>query len=213
MHILPPGKGLVQNGQQGAIQLHCHHLARPIGQLAGQWADARADLQHAAVLICPRCGGNVLRHPGLNEKILSHGLGEVEAVPRQKSLDVIDVADVHSISSVREGWWLYPTIYIMKKQGTYIIYNVQQCDGFLREKKKNRRKRLLAAMWRRERDSNPRTGINRYTISNRAPSTSSAISPGRLRRSAGQQSYYNSFSPVVKPFLEIFRIFFSEASE
>ena len=31
--------------------------------------------------------------------------------------------------------------------------------------------------WRRERDSNPRTGISRYTISNRAPSTSSAISP------------------------------------
>ena len=30
--------------------------------------------------------------------------------------------------------------------------------------------------WRRERDSNPRTGINRYTISNRAPSTNSAIS-------------------------------------
>ena len=30
--------------------------------------------------------------------------------------------------------------------------------------------------WRRERDSNPRTGFNRYTISNRAPSTNSAIS-------------------------------------
>ena len=35
----------------------------------------------------------------------------------------------------------------------------------------------LAPIWRRERDSNPRTGISRYTISNRAPSTSSAISP------------------------------------
>ena len=34
-------------------------------------------------------------------------------------------------------------------------------------------------LWRRERDSNPRTGISRYTISNRAPSTSSAISPWR----------------------------------
>ena len=33
-----------------------------------------------------------------------------------------------------------------------------------------------ATTWRRERDSNPRTGINRYTISNRAPSTNSAIS-------------------------------------
>ncbi len=31
--------------------------------------------------------------------------------------------------------------------------------------------------WRRERDSNPRDAINAYTISNRAPSTSSAISP------------------------------------
>ena len=34
-------------------------------------------------------------------------------------------------------------------------------------------------LWRRERDSNPRTGLSRYTISNRAPSTSSAISPYR----------------------------------
>ena len=33
------------------------------------------------------------------------------------------------------------------------------------------------SFWRRERDSNPRTGISRYTISNRAPSTNSAISP------------------------------------
>ena len=31
--------------------------------------------------------------------------------------------------------------------------------------------------WRRERDSNPRTGISRYTISSRAPQTSSATFP------------------------------------
>ena len=36
---------------------------------------------------------------------------------------------------------------------------------------------MLAPIWRRERDSNPRDAINAYTISNRAPSTSSAISP------------------------------------
>ena len=36
--------------------------------------------------------------------------------------------------------------------------------------------RSALCFWRRERDSNPRTGINRYTISNRAPSTNSAIS-------------------------------------
>ena len=35
----------------------------------------------------------------------------------------------------------------------------------------------LLRRWRRERDSNPRDAINAYTISNRAPSTSSAISP------------------------------------
>lgn len=33
------------------------------------------------------------------------------------------------------------------------------------------------SLWRRERDSNPRDAINAYTISNRAPSTNSAISP------------------------------------
>ena len=43
--------------------------------------------------------------------------------------------------------------------------------------KKKRHTYVYLFFWRRERDSNPRTGISRYTISNRAPSTSSAISP------------------------------------
>ena len=36
---------------------------------------------------------------------------------------------------------------------------------------------VVLFLWRRERDSNPWDAINAYTISNRAPSTSSAISP------------------------------------
>ena len=35
-------------------------------------------------------------------------------------------------------------------------------------------------VWRRRRDSNPRTAFNGYTISNRARSTSYATSPGQV---------------------------------
>ena len=47
----------------------------------------------------------------------------------------------------------------------------------LTHKNRDTLKRASLFSWRRERDSNPRTGISRYTISNRAPSTNSAISP------------------------------------
>ena len=55
-----------------------------------------------------------------------------------------------------------------------------------------------ATTWRRERDSNPRTGINRYTISNRAPSTNSAIS-ANLFCCISNIGYYNSFPQNVNP--------------
>ena len=48
------------------------------------------------------------------------------------------------------------------------------------KRKSHRQKPTGFSFWRREGDSNPRTGLSRYTISNRAPSTSSAISPNCL---------------------------------
>ena len=71
--------------------------------------------------------------------------------------------------------------------------------------------RLLAVclfLWRRERDSNPRTGISRYTISNRAPSTNSAISPGCCASHRHSIMYYTSFFWIVKPFFGKSRFFF-----
>ena len=53
------------------------------------------------------------------------------------------------------------------------------------------------SIWRRERDSNPRDAINVYTISNRAPSTNSAISPtdndNYNKKSLQRQVFFQSF--------------------
>ena len=59
---------------------------------------------------------------------------------------------------------------------TFKFRRVQAASGSRNPKQKDILSDVLL-FWRRERDSNPRTGISRYTISNRAPSTSSAISP------------------------------------
>ena len=66
----------------------------------------------------------------------------------------------------------------------------------------------IPGFWRRERDSNPRTGISRYTISNRAPSTNSAISPYFVAWSLARSNkmYYNSFLQCVKHFEKFFQI-------
>ena len=66
---------------------------------------------------------------------------------------------------------------------------------------------MTVDFWRRERDSNPRTGISRYTISNRAPSTNSAISPSILFFAVcpDDMGYYNRYFERVKHFFDFFR--------
>lgn len=93
--IFAPGHGLLQHRPQPPVQLHGHHLPGPPGQLPGQGADARADLQHPGVLVRAAGGGNVPGHPPLNEEVLAHGLGKVKAVALQKRLNVIAIAKVH----------------------------------------------------------------------------------------------------------------------
>ena len=88
------GHGLRQHRRQPAIQLHRHHLLRPAGQLHRQRADARAYLQHAAALRASG-GGDVLRHPSLDEEVLPQGLGKAEAVAGQQGLYVVAVTKVH----------------------------------------------------------------------------------------------------------------------
>ena len=79
--VLPqPERVSSRMGQKGAVQLH-GDPPRPPGELDGEGADAGADLQHAAGGIGAGGVGNIIGHPGLNEKILPHALGKAEAVP------------------------------------------------------------------------------------------------------------------------------------
>ena len=89
------GHGLGQHGVQAAVQLHGHHLAGAAGQLCGEGADAGANLHHAGVFIRAAGGGNVLRHPALDEKILPQSFGKAKAMPRQQGLYVVAVAQIH----------------------------------------------------------------------------------------------------------------------
>ena len=65
-------------------------------------------------------------------------------------------------------------------------------------------------VWRRRRDSNPRTAFNSYTISNRARSTSYATSPGQVGVPAERYAIIMNLSTLVKvemtTFLRIFKI-------
>ena len=88
------GHGLRQHRRQPAVQLHGHDFFRPAGQLHRQRADARADLQHAAALRASG-GGDVLRHPALDEEVLPQGFGEAEAVAGQQGLYIVAVTKVH----------------------------------------------------------------------------------------------------------------------
>ena len=71
-------------GSSGEIQLHRRHFPSTLGKLRRQRADARADFQHAAGLIRSRGRCNIRRYLGINQKVLPHGFGEVEAVPAQQ---------------------------------------------------------------------------------------------------------------------------------
>ena len=96
LHIRIGGHGLRQHRQQGPVQLHGGHLPGPLGQLRRQGADARADLQHAAA--CVRAGG--LRDPAghlrIDQKVLSHGFGEMEPMPGQQVPDGVVVTEIHT---------------------------------------------------------------------------------------------------------------------
>ena len=96
--VLVGGHGLRQHRVQAAVQLHRHHLTGAAGQLGGEGADARAYLHHAGIGIRAAGGGNVLRHPALDEEILAQCPGETEAVPCQQGLYVIAVAEIHGIA-------------------------------------------------------------------------------------------------------------------
>ena len=95
LHIRIKGHGLCQNGQQRPVQFNGDHLAGPLSQLGRQRTDARADLQHAAGLVCLRRCRNVGGDLGVDEKILPHGFGKMKAVAFQQHPDRQFVAEIH----------------------------------------------------------------------------------------------------------------------
>ena len=96
LHVGEVRQGLVQHRQEGAVQLHRHHLLGRGGQLRGEGADAGADLQHA--VFWPHAGPlhQSPWDPVLYEKILPHGLGEVKAVSAQQGLNGIEITEIHN---------------------------------------------------------------------------------------------------------------------
>ena len=49
-------------------------------RLAAQCTDARADLEHAVLLVCARALGDLIGDGGIDQKILPHGLGKMKTV-------------------------------------------------------------------------------------------------------------------------------------
>ena len=93
------GHGLRQHGEELLVQLDGNHLPGPLRQLRRQAPHARPDFQHAAASLRLGGGGYCRRDGGVNEKILSHGLGEMEAVPPQKGAEVFPAAEIHGLSA------------------------------------------------------------------------------------------------------------------
>lgn len=76
------------------IHLDGGHFSGPQCQLLGERADARADFQHAAVLVNAGKFDNLPGNPGRDQKILSFGFGKMKAVPGQKRLHNLDIAQI-----------------------------------------------------------------------------------------------------------------------
>ena len=90
--ILCPGHSLCQHRQQGLVQFHGHHLVCPGAELTGKGANAGADFQHAGAWPSAAGLSNVPWHPVLDQKVLSHGLGEAKAVAAEQCLNILEAA-------------------------------------------------------------------------------------------------------------------------
>ena len=86
---------LRQHRQQPPVELDRDDPPRTLRELLRQRADAGADLQHAHPRVRAGGVGNLRGHPALDEKVLPHGLGKMEAVPRQKRLNIAAVTEIH----------------------------------------------------------------------------------------------------------------------
>lgn len=95
LHVGVGSHGLREHRQQRLVQLHRHHFACPLGQLRRKGAHAGANLQHTAVLVGAGGRRDVIGDLGIDEEVLSHGLGKVEAVPAQQLPNSIVVAKIH----------------------------------------------------------------------------------------------------------------------
>ncbi len=90
--VVHPGHRLPQHRQQGAVQLHGGHPPSHPAQLPGQAPDAGADFQYAMGAARAAGGGGLAGDPVLNQEILPHGFGEMEAVAAQQGPYLPDIA-------------------------------------------------------------------------------------------------------------------------
>ena len=96
LHIRIGGERLGQHGAQPLVQLDRDDLGRALRELLGQAADAGADLEHAGVLVRAGGVGDVGRDPCGRQKILPHGLGKAEIMPREQCADVRRIRQLHT---------------------------------------------------------------------------------------------------------------------
>jgi hypothetical protein len=92
------GQRFRQYRQQRLIEFHGYDLAGPLCQFHRQRADAGTNLQNAAAFIGAGGLRNGLRNGGIDEKILSHGLGKAESVAEQKVLYGFIITKIHDDS-------------------------------------------------------------------------------------------------------------------
>ena len=94
-HVVTVRQRLLQHRKQGAVQLNRAHLTRPLGQLLGQAAHARAYLQRTARLVHAAALRNARRNPRLCQKVLSERFGKSEAVPSQHGAYCVNITKIH----------------------------------------------------------------------------------------------------------------------
>ena len=80
LHIGAVCQGLGQHIRQAAIKLHGGYLTAHGGQLFGEHADARPDLQHAGTVVRFQCCCHTGAHGGVDQKVLPQRFGKSEAV-------------------------------------------------------------------------------------------------------------------------------------
>ena len=89
---------LGENSAEPLVQLQREHALRLFGQLDGETAYARPNLQHAVSRGDESLPGNAPGHPRRGKEILAEAFGKAESVPFQQSRDLFVIRKIHHFS-------------------------------------------------------------------------------------------------------------------